>query len=560
MKPLMRAGTALALVALLSTASSAYAASPDIVVSPGELTVTHPMGEASQATFTVTNSSATARRVTVSEANGTFTIQGAAEVQGAAAVPAKVVPKEGGWHRLADTKATAQAGAVVEAAAAPWVDVAAYPIPIMDNLMAVHEGKVYSVAGVTRSAMTAAGYAYDPATQAWTAIAPLSRPREKPTGAFVGGKLYVVGGWADTGGTAMDVEVFDPATGAWSKAAPNPEPLAASAAAVVDDKLYVVGGCDDRYCGRTTVQSYDPKTDAWTAKAAYPQEISWLSCGAIAGKIYCAGGLSDGAGVTANLHVYNPATDSWSALAPMPTALWGSGYAAAGGQLLVSGGSTAEGLTNVGFRFDPQTSSWTPLPNSSQLLRRGGSACGFYRVGGSTGDFTGVTAAEVLPGYDACGDDVPWLSADPAQFDLPPGQTRTVTVTMDSAGVAQPGTFTAAFRIGTDAGDLVDPVKVTMIVEAPARFGKLSGVVTRASCAGGTPLEGATVVVTSGDVTEVLKTGPDGGYALWLDKHQSPVTVIASSDGWRADAVDVKIKKGKGATASFRLNPYPACR
>ncbi|WP_157744423.1 Kelch repeat-containing protein [Micromonospora viridifaciens] len=560
MKIPMRAGAALALVAAMSTASSAHAASPDIVVSPGELTVTHPMGEASQATFTVTNSSAAARRVTVSEATGTFTIQGAAEVQGAAAVPAKVVPAEGGWHRLADTKAAAQAEAMAEAAAAPWVDVAAYPIPIMDNLMAVHEGKVYSVAGVTKSAMTAAGYVYDPSAKAWAAIAPLAKPREKPAGAFIDGKLYVVGGWAETGGPAADVEVFDPATGAWSKAAPNPEPLAASAAAVVDGKLYVVGGCDDGYCGSTTVQSYDPKTDAWTAKAAYPQEISWQSCGTIAGKIYCAGGLSDDAGVTANLHVYDPATNSWTALAPMPTALWGSGYAAAGGQLLVSGGSTAEGLTNVGFRFDPQTSSWTPLPNSSQLLRRGGSACGFYRVGGSTGDFTGVTVAEVLPGYDACGDDVPWLSADPVQLDLQPGQTQTVTVTMDSAGVAQPGTFTAALRISSDAGDVVDPVKVTMIVEAPARWGKLSGVVTRASCAGGTPLEGATVVVTSGGVTEVLKTGPDGGYALWLDKHQSPVTVIASSDGWRADTAEVKIKKGEGATASFKLNPYPACR
>ncbi|MFD4260822.1 kelch repeat-containing protein [Streptomyces sp. NPDC058534] len=336
--------------------------------------------------------------------------------------------------------------------------------------------------------------------------------------------------------------------------------MAASAAAVLDGTLYVVGGCETNVCGKTTVQSYDPAEDTWTARADYPEEVAWQSCGAIGGKLYCAGGLSDNTGITDAVYAYDPATDSWTALAPMPTALWGAGFTAAGGQLLVSGGNTAEGITNIGFVYNAQANSWQPLPNSSQVVRRGASACGLYRIGGSTGDFTGVAAAELLPGYDACGGDVPWLALSSDQFTLDPGEKQTVTVTLDAAAVSQPGTYTGSLTIGTDAGDVIDAVRVTMKATAPKKWGKITGVVTTARCTGSqAPLEGATVVLSSGDESRTLKTGSDGRYELWLDQQHNPVTVIAGKDGWRADAAVVKIKKGENVTRSFALDPYPFC-
>ncbi len=100
-------------------------------------------------------------------------------------------------------------------------------------------------------------------------------------------------------------------------------------------------------------------------------------------------------------------------------------------------------MTNQGFAYD-HNPCVSPLPNSNNTLYRGGSACGFYKVGGSTGGLNPVKSAEVLSGFNQCGPpaDVAWLSANPAAFTIAPKATVTVTVTLDAspANTSQPGT------------------------------------------------------------------------------------------------------------------------
>jgi Kelch motif len=84
----------------------------------------------------------------------------------------------------------------------------------------------------------------------WTTGAPMSTARAEIAGAVLNGKIYIVGGFDETGRSSTSVEVYDPSADKWTTgintttgaAAPLPEPLDHTAAASYNGKLYVVGG------------------------------------------------------------------------------------------------------------------------------------------------------------------------------------------------------------------------------------------------------------------------------------------------------------------------------
>ena len=90
--------------------------------------------------------------------------------------------------------------------------------------------------------------------------------RDAPAAAVVDGKLYAMGGY-DHQHPLSSVERYDPAKNAWEAVAPMSTARIASAAAVVDGKLYVMGGYDGQ--GRlSSVEQYDPGKDEWVAMAS----------------------------------------------------------------------------------------------------------------------------------------------------------------------------------------------------------------------------------------------------------------------------------------------------
>ncbi|MER5684075.1 carboxypeptidase regulatory-like domain-containing protein [Streptomyces sp. NPDC002205] len=448
----------------------------------------------------------------------------------------------------------------------PWTSIADYPAgTVMDNAAVSLGGKVYSAFGYGDNGIYNTMYAYDPAAGSWSQRANPADKRENPVMAVLNGKIYATGGWGlddrDWGHPDGKTEVYDPATDAWTTAAANPHPLAASGVAVLDGKMYVVGGCHELDCGATDVMEYDPATDSWSRDADYPEPIAWESCGAISGKLYCAGGESSSGGATRHTYVYDPHSDSWSPAADMPIDMYGSGYTTAEGRLLVSGGVTEHDtvVTNQGFGYDPADDTWTPIPNSNNALYRGGSACGFYKIGGRLGDQDGgfdghtVAGAEVLPGLADCGDtnDVSWLSPKSKTLTIAPGASATVTVTVDAnvPSITQPGTYTAALVIGTDTPYAVPNVPVSMTVNPPKTWGKITGTVTGPSG----PMPGATVQIDTPGAHYTLRTDASGHYQLWLDVRNNPLQVVCSNDGYQPQGTTVKIRKGETTALNFAL-------
>ncbi|VEL35210.1 unnamed protein product [Protopolystoma xenopodis] len=87
-------------------------------------------------------------------------------------------------------------------------------------------GRLYAVGGhnappsQSAALRTASVEVYDPVTDSWTEVAPLSSPRDSIAVCALGGQLYAVGG--HNGRIYTDrVDVYDPEEDVWSEVSPN---------------------------------------------------------------------------------------------------------------------------------------------------------------------------------------------------------------------------------------------------------------------------------------------------------------------------------------------------
>ncbi|MGH3447109.1 MAG: Kelch repeat-containing protein, partial [Nocardioidaceae bacterium] len=443
-----------------------------------------------------------------------------------------------------------------------WSPIADYPKPVMDDAVAYHNGKVYVVGGSDGSSTYSDAYVYDPSAQSWSAIADLPEALSAASAVFVGDTLYVVGGWDAAGDASSHAYAYDPGSDSWTQLADMPGSVSAAGLAALQGKLYVVGGCTNGQCTSSTdsVHSYDPGSNTWSEEPAYPTPVSFTACGGIGGEVVCAGGVNSSTSLTAT-YALVPGSGSWTQKADLPMDAWAASYAAANGELEVMGGAINNGhaLTNQGYAYDPAADEWAGLPSSNNAVYRGGAACGLFKVGGFTGR-NSVAFGETLPGYGNCGGggDVAWLSQSKAEFDVAPGDSVTVRVSLDSGAVSKPGDYRAKVGVSANTPYQVEPVDVAMHVQPPRRWGKVAGTVTDTE---GNPLAGATVQICTmwdrylgcGPVTYTLKTDADGHYQLWLNQGYNPLAIIVAKPGYQPKFELTRIHRGETTTANFTL-------
>ena len=451
---------------------------------------------------------------------------------------------------------------------APWTAIANYPESIMDNAAGYDPGtgNVYSVGGFNGSATVADAFVYSGSNQSWSAIAPLPQAVSAPGGSFLNGKMYVVGGWNANGSPTNGLYAYDPSSQTWTQEANLPENVTAPAVTTLNGQLYVVGGCNGN-CGPTSdaVYRYDPSSNSWSQLANYPNAAAYLACAGVDSAVVCAGGVNADTNATYTAtYMYNPATNSWSQGANMPYDNWAMAYSGSGEQLQVAGGVTNgfNTVTNQAAEYNPSSNSWSTLPNANNSEYRGGSSCGLYQVGGSTGGTSPQTFAEVLPGYNQCGsENIPWLSTSSSKFTLNPGQSQLVAVTMDSSAVSQPGSYTAQLGVETNTPYQFAPISITMQANPPTTWSKVMGTVTDAST--GNPIAGATVQIctqystktgTCGAVSYTLTTDSSGNYQLWLNRGYNPLQIIAAAANYQPVSKVTRLIAGIPDTVNFALN------
>ncbi len=223
------------------------------------------------------------------------------------------------------------------------------------------------------------------------------------------GRVLLLGGWdftsSDTAFTrevVKTVEVYDPQTGEWRQAAPLTQDLQEPPHFTLlnDGRVMAMGVGGDTFAERTAfAELYDPNSDTWTPISSADAHYSLDNALSLAdGRVLVLGSLPrllsnqrtdgssgdvtlpDGSRLTAAqvaerfpaAKIYDPATDTWSAAGGMThtrnsasLALLSDGRVlAAGGENYWSKDSLSYSTTEI---FDPQTNSWSPGPNLTDL-------------------------------------------------------------------------------------------------------------------------------------------------------------------------------------------------
>lgn len=230
-----------------------------------------------------------------------------------------------------------------------WTSKASMPVGLHHVGIGVVGGKLYVIGGYTQSGLSvwqpvATVYAYDPATDTWAERAPMPTPRGALSVSEHNGTLYAIGGYDREANNAA-VEVYDPERNTWAARAPLPTPRDHLATATVSGKVHAIGGRLNGDYGRnlSVTEVYDPVTDRWSRAADLPTARSGITVSVVGNRIYVFGGEGE-KGTFRENEMYDPAHDAWQTMAPMPTGRHGLGSAVVHGHIyVISGGPTPGG-------------------------------------------------------------------------------------------------------------------------------------------------------------------------------------------------------------------------
>ena len=216
---------------------------------------------------------------------------------------------------------------------------------------------------------------YDPTSNTWERTAQPKHPRNGATLALLtDGNVLVLGGWTseerfppvETIYTVLPtVEQYDPSTNEWTEVTPMTQPRSQETATVMPEgDVLVTGGVNQINDGPfadsvNTTEIYDPGTNSWRALApmaiardghtatllpdgtvlvAGGGDCSTLpSVGACLG--YGSPSVSGDCCAASSAELYNPATNTWSFTAPVTSGVESTATLMPEGALLVTGGN-----------------------------------------------------------------------------------------------------------------------------------------------------------------------------------------------------------------------------
>ena len=107
-------------------------------------------------------------------------------------------------------------------------------------------------------------------------------------------------------------EKYDPSTNSWSDIAPMSQARISFGLVSVDDKLYALGGCEQS----TSVEEYDIHTNKWRPLPSMNMRRRQCAYAVCRKKIYVVGGSFAGQSYD-GVERFDPRTETWSSIAPM---------------------------------------------------------------------------------------------------------------------------------------------------------------------------------------------------------------------------------------------------
>src|SRR5688572_7566156 len=213
-------------------------------------------------------------------------------------------------------------------AANTWSERAAWPDPGLAWLLPVGD-EVCAIAGYENAEepLRTAVHCYHPSEDQWRegARVPAEYTTLYPT--VLDGKIWVLGGTHIEDGNVVrpvnSARVYDPATDAWTDVAPLPNARGLMGVVPVQGKLYLVGGYSPgNFDARQETPEdremlvYDPIEDVWTTAPQMPTSRILFGVDEVGGKLVTFFGVD--AATSPLVDIYDPATETWTS-SPNPT-------------------------------------------------------------------------------------------------------------------------------------------------------------------------------------------------------------------------------------------------
>jgi N-acetylneuraminic acid mutarotase len=210
----------------------------------------------------------------------------------------------------------------------------------------------------------------------WRTLAPMPTPRTEVAGAARRGRIFVIGGFAETGGTVSAVEVYRIDLDEWSAAPDLPLAVNHAMAAATEDGVYVVGGYTDGLQAPSD-RAFVLRAGKWHELPNLPASRAAGGAVAIGRRVYVVGGVTDD-GLARSAFMYRPGADRWRKLPGLKQPRQHLGAASAGGKIVVVAGREGgldSNLDEVDL-FSARDRSWQGMP-AAPTVRGGLAAAGW---------------------------------------------------------------------------------------------------------------------------------------------------------------------------------------
>ena len=202
---------------------------------------------------------------------------------------------------------------------------------------------------------------FDPEKKEWSDGPPLKTARYGGCAAVVDGRIYYIGGWVSChhkhiegrcgGDPTGAAEVFDPEKGEWERVAKLPTARAFGACAAVGKKIYVAGGY--RNSGEVAVlEIFDTQTVEWQKGPDMPGAVACCGSCELGGRLFVFGGFR-GKGYLDEVVSHDPGSSTWRKEEPLDFARENMAVAAANGRVYLFGGMTSALLLPAAEIYEP---------------------------------------------------------------------------------------------------------------------------------------------------------------------------------------------------------------
>ena len=189
------------------------------------------------------------------------------------------------------------------------------PCPSASVASACH-GKLYAVGGNMSYSGDSTVERYDPSVHTW---APTKAPQTISFLKFhaavtLQGCLYVIGGKGEDNKRVSTVQRFNPDTNLWQVVAPLSSPRSSVCAVADGQYLYAIGGVGDTVKRLDTVERYDPRNNTWENLPSTLARRASAGGAAMKQKVFVFGSLSPRSTDSDSCEMYDSAARVWNGI------------------------------------------------------------------------------------------------------------------------------------------------------------------------------------------------------------------------------------------------------